>query len=74
MAVFISRRHACDQAKLVHHCRGRNPRERITSMTCTDEYSAPAGLVRVTPERLALYPYASISRERDTVDLSQHCA
>ncbi|TDC82103.1 OmpA family protein [Nonomuraea deserti] len=24
MAVFISRRHACDQAKLVHHSRGRN--------------------------------------------------
>ncbi|MFB4293287.1 nucleoside triphosphate pyrophosphohydrolase [Nonomuraea sp. ATR24] len=27
MAVFISRRHACDQAKLVHHSRGRNLEE-----------------------------------------------
>lgn len=25
MVVFISRRHACDQAKLVHHFPGRNP-------------------------------------------------
>ncbi|MEU4514868.1 hypothetical protein AB0G05_35670, partial [Nonomuraea wenchangensis] len=24
MAVFISRRHACDQAELVHHFRGRS--------------------------------------------------
>ncbi len=27
MAVLISRRHACDLGKLVHHLRGRNPPE-----------------------------------------------
>jgi hypothetical protein len=59
MAVFISRRHACDQVKLVHHSRGRNLGRKPTSrwgrycrQVREQWFQARTGQLRVTEAEL----------------------
>ncbi|MGN9788506.1 hypothetical protein ACTMTF_44375 [Nonomuraea sp. ZG12] len=75
MAVFISRRHACHQAKLVHHPRGRNLDRMASSVTAVPpmifpwlraEVSAAVFLLQRASVTFLGFPFRPTCKRRST--------